>query len=66
MIKEYRKDKLKAGPSDVKKDLMDEEWVDKARLAEDMREEHGMKIKGNVMDGNLFCFPSIKYFQSLT
>lgn len=51
LIKDYRKEKLKAGPSDIKKDRMDDEWIDRTQLAEEMKEEHGFTLKGHVLSG---------------
>ncbi|KAK6042163.1 hypothetical protein COOONC_20332 [Cooperia oncophora] len=45
------KERESAGPSRMKDDLMNKkEFMDRTQLAEDMKETHGLRLKGSVLN----------------
>ncbi|VDM52802.1 unnamed protein product [Angiostrongylus costaricensis] len=52
LIKELRKEREACGPSRAKEDRLNKkEFVDRTQLAEEMKETHGLRLKGNVLNG---------------
>ncbi|VDO17389.1 unnamed protein product, partial [Haemonchus placei] len=51
LIKELRKEREAVGPSSKKEDLMNrKEFMDRTQLAEEMKETHGLRLKGSVLN----------------
>ncbi|VDM66200.1 unnamed protein product [Strongylus vulgaris] len=54
LIKELRKERENVGPSRIKEDRHEKgEFMDRTQLAEEMKETHGLRLKGNVLNGML-------------
>ncbi|VDK46487.1 unnamed protein product [Cylicostephanus goldi] len=52
LIKELRKERQDVGPSRMKEDRREKgEFMDRTQLAEEMKETHGLRLKGNVLNG---------------
>lgn len=52
LIKELRKEREACGPSRAKEDRLNKkEFVDRTQLAEEMKETHGLRLKGSVLNG---------------
>ncbi|WKX89825.1 hypothetical protein Q1695_009014 [Nippostrongylus brasiliensis] len=52
LIKELRKERSAVGPSRMKEDRINQgEFMDRAQLAEEMKESHGLRLKGSVLNG---------------
>ncbi|KIH56233.1 WD domain, G-beta repeat protein [Ancylostoma duodenale] len=54
LIKELRKERQAVGPSRLKEDRMEKgNFMDRTQLAEEMKDTHGLRLKGNVLNGML-------------
>ncbi|EPB74724.1 hypothetical protein ANCCEY_06207 [Ancylostoma ceylanicum] len=54
LIKELRKERQAVGPSRLKEDRMEKgNFMDRTQLAEEMKDTHGLRLKGNVLNGRL-------------
>ncbi|EYC46306.1 hypothetical protein Y032_0401g772 [Ancylostoma ceylanicum] len=51
LIKELRKERQAVGPSRLKEDRMEKgNFMDRTQLAEEMKDTHGLRLKGNVLN----------------
>ncbi|RCN42776.1 NLE domain protein [Ancylostoma caninum] len=51
LIKELRKERQAVGPSRLKEDRMEKgSFMDRTQLAEEMKDTHGLRLKGNVLN----------------